>query len=133
MWIKQSEEWSKRTREAIKDSLDETISSSFTSIKGSDEAENGEDQAESHMYYAESRFLQRWARYDDKFSDAYSWRTVLSIVDYAATPKRAGERRIFQLSSIIAQVKRYDFLGIPSSALLLVAANSLHDKVIAPH
>lgn len=135
MWIRQTEEWSKTAREAIKDSLDETISSSFTPIKESDESTEGDGQMETpSILYAESRFLEKWANYDDNTSGAYSWQTVLSLVDYAASTKRAGERtHLFQLSSITSQIKRYDFLGIPSSALLLVAANSLHDKVIAPH
>ncbi|KAL7537324.1 hypothetical protein ACHAXR_007735 [Thalassiosira sp. AJA248-18] len=120
MWIKQTEDWTKTARETIKESLDETISSSFTLV-------------EESSLYAESNFLKQWAAYDDKASDASSWLTVLSLVDYVASPKRAGERRLFQISGITSRVKRYDFLGVPSSALLLAAANSLHDNIIAPH
>ena len=135
MWMKQTEEWNRMARDVIKDSLDETTSSSFTPINTSDQLDQngkGRDEDLSNVY-AESRFLKQWAAYDNKTSDAYSWLTVLSLVDYSASVKRAGERRHFELSGLTRRIKRYDFLGIPTSALLLVAANSLHDKVIAPH
>jgi len=131
MWIRQTEGWSQKAREIIKDSLDETISSSFTHIKESGELDK--DEARTSNQCAESRFLNQWATYDEKTSDTYSWLTVLSLVDYAAVPKRAGERRQFQISGLTTRIKRYDFLGIPSSALLIAAANSLHDNIIAPH
>ena len=44
IWIRQTEEWSQKAREVIKDSLDETISSSFTSIKESGELDESERQ-----------------------------------------------------------------------------------------
>jgi nuclear-control-of-ATPase protein 2 len=133
VWLRQTERWSREARGVIRDSLDETISSSFTPIDGSSGGggvRGGIDGPRAEVY-AESRFLDKWASYDDGASDAHSWLTVLSLVDYAASPKRAGERRWrFQLSSLL---RRYDFLCIPSSALLLAFANSLHDNVIAPH
>ena len=123
IWLKQTEQWTRQAREAIQFSLDETISSSFTPISNQD----------TDIAYSESRFLKRWAAYDESTSDVLSWLNILTLVDYAASPRRAGERRHFQISSITSQIKRYDVLGIPSSALLLFGANSLHDKVIAPH
>ena len=135
MWLKQTEQWTKQARKAIQFSLDETISTSFTPIEYSGRlGDQAQDEAEvASNLYAESQFLKKWATYDDSASDAYSWVNVLTLVDYAATPKRAGERRHFQISGITARIKRYDFLGIPSSALLLAGANSLHDNVIEPH
>lgn len=139
MWLKQTEEWSREVRAIIKDSLDETVRSSFTSINDSggvvgDGAGNtGMMQTEPSELYAESKLLKLWASYDDSASDAYSWLTVLTLVDCAASVKRSGERRHFQLSSIATLVRQYDFLRIPSSALLIAAANSLHDNIIAPH
>ena len=98
-----------------------------------DKSDKDKDEVDTSNLYVESRVLNKWANYDDKTSNAYSWLSVLSLVDYAASPKRAGERRQFQLSTLTNRVKRYDFLGIPSSALLLAAANSLHDNIVAPH
>jgi len=128
IWLKQTEQWTRHAREAIQFSLDETISSSF-STQDIDKVQ-GE---ELKVVYSESRFLKRWAAHDESTSDVLSWLNVLTLVDYAASPRRAGEKRHFQISSITSQIKRYDVLGIPSSALLLFGANSLHDKVIAPH
>jgi nuclear-control-of-ATPase protein 2 len=143
-WLQQTEKWSQEARIAIKDSLDLTISSSFTPINtelsstgdvnsgsGGDGIQKSNTQVEE--VYAESEFLKKWANYDDDTSsDAYSWLTVLNLVDLAASPKRAGEERrwYFQLRSLLRQ---YDFLGIPSSCLLLATANSMHDNIIAPH
>ncbi|KAL3822259.1 hypothetical protein ACHAXA_005892 [Cyclostephanos tholiformis] len=127
MWLQQTEKWNREARGVIKDSLIETISSSFTPV---DESRGIDDYPQGEVY-AESKFLKKWASYDGGASDVYSWLMVLSLVDFAASPKRAGERKwYFQLSSML---KQYDFLGIPSSALFLAAANSLHDNVIAPH
>jgi nuclear-control-of-ATPase protein 2 len=140
-WLQQTEKWSQEARIAIKDSLDLTISSSFTPINndlsstgdvnsgsGGDGIQKSNTQVEE--VYAESKFLKKWANYDA--SDANSWLTVLNLVDLAASPKRAGEERrwYFQLRSLVRQ---YDFLGIPSSCLLLATANSMHDNIIAPH
>mmetsp|Transcript_7561 Transcript_7561/g.17157 ORF Transcript_7561/g.17157 Transcript_7561/m.17157 type:complete len:937 (+) Transcript_7561:61-2871(+) len=126
MWVRQTEEWNKMARETIKDSL--------IGISGElGESGKEQDETEKSNLHAESRFLRKWATHDNSTSDTYSWLTVLSLVEVAASPTRAGERRHFQLSGLTTRVKRYDFLGIPSSALLLAAANSLHDNVIAPH
>ncbi len=138
MWLKQTEEWSKKVRVIIKDSLDETTRSSFTRIVESGGVVEGVGKADMVVsdpsdLYAESKLLKMWASYDNSVSDAYSWLTVLTLVDCAASVKRYGERRHFQLSSITTLVRQYDFLRIPSSALLLAAANSLHDNIIAPH
>eukprot|EP00578_Thalassiosira_sp_NH16_P000225 CAMPEP_0181134846 /NCGR_PEP_ID=MMETSP1071-20121207/32306_1 /TAXON_ID=35127 /ORGANISM="Thalassiosira sp., Strain NH16" /LENGTH=917 /DNA_ID=CAMNT_0023221393 /DNA_START=223 /DNA_END=2971 /DNA_ORIENTATION=+ len=136
IWLKQAGVWCKEAREVVKDSLDETISSSFNPINDYKRPdENGKSQNEANMQslHYESRFLKSWAAYDGNASDTYSWLTVLSLVDYAASPRRAGERRQFQIAGLASQIKRYDFLGIPSSALLLAASNSLHDNIIAPH
>ena len=138
MWLKQTEEWSKKVRIIIKDSLDETARSSFTPIVESGGLVEGVGKADmvhsdSSELYAESKLLKLWASYDDSASDTYSWLTVLTLVDCAASVKRFGERRHFQLSSISTLVRQYDFLRIPSSALLLAAANSLHDNAIAPY
>ena len=137
MWNKQTEEWTKMARETIKNSLDETIGSSFTPIGKSEAAVEGdkgsEDTGETLVLYAESNFLRRWADYNDETADATSWLNVLSLVDSAALPKRAGERRYFNLAGLTNRIKQYDFLGIPSSALILVGANSLHDQVIEPN
>ncbi|KAL9179343.1 hypothetical protein ACHAXT_008633 [Thalassiosira profunda] len=133
-WIRQTEEWNRAAREIIRDSLDETISSTFTSIEEADgSGESKKVVPGSSGTHFESRFLEQWATYDDEASGAYSWLAVLSLVDSAASPRRAGERRHIELSGITARIKRYDILGIPSSMLLLAGANSLHDKVIAPH
>lgn len=138
MWMKQTEEWSKEARAVIKDSLDETVRSSFTLINDSGGVVQGNaipdvTHTESSELYAESRLLKMWANYDDNASDAYSWLNVLTLVDCAASVKRSGERRHFQLSSIAMLVRQYDFLRLPSSALFIAAANSLHDNIIAPH
>ena len=138
MWMKQTEEWSKEARAVIKDSLDETVRSSFTLINDSGGVVQGNaipdvTHTESSELYAESKLLKMWANYDDNASDAYSWLTVLTLVDCAASVKRSGERRHFQLSSIATLVRQYDFLRLPSSALFIAAANSLHDNIIAPH
>jgi nuclear-control-of-ATPase protein 2 len=139
MWLKQTEEWSKEVRAIIKDSLDETVRSSFTPVSDSGGVvvegvgNAGMMQTDPSELYAESKLLKLWASYDDNTSDAYSWLTVLTLVDCAASVKRSGERRHFQLSSIATLVRQYDFLRIPSSALLIAAANSLHDNIIAPH
>lgn len=125
MWLRQSESWTKKAREVIANSLDSTVRSSFTSIKRDDE--NGD------AVYAESELLRKWAAYDDVFSDTSSWLALLSMVDFAASHQRAGEQRHFQISGLTTRLKQYDFLGIPSTALMLAAANSLHDRVIEPH
>lgn len=133
-WLRQSESWTKRARRVIVDSLDATVRSSFTLTRKVDShgasQKNGEHNG---TIYAESEFLKRWASYDEAFSDSSSWLTVLSLVDYAASTQRAGEQRHFQFSDLAMRIKQYDFLGIPSSALMLAAANSLHDNIIAPH
>lgn len=134
LWLRQTEIWSKNARETISASLDATVSTSFTPFDELVSHQNAEKyEGEGTFKYAEAAFLHKWASYDEDFSDTFSWLTVLSLVDYAASPQRAGEQRQFQLSGITSRIRRYDFLGIPSSALLLAAANSLHDNVIAPH
>ena len=142
VWLQQTEKWSQEARIAIKDSLDLTISSSFTPINneltsmGDVYSGSGggiqKSNTQVEEVYAESKFLKKWANYDDDTSDAKSWLTVLNLVDLAASPKRAGEERrwYFQLRSLL---RRYDFLSIPSSCLLLATANSLHDNILAPH
>ena len=130
IWLKQTERWTRQAREAIEYSLDETIRSSFES---SSHAEEDELEEVSDLLYAESSFLKKWTIYDESTSGASSWINVLEMVDYAASSKRPGERRQFQLSSITDSIKRFDVLGIPSSALLLASANYLHDKFIAPN
>ena len=131
MWLHQSESWAKKARSTIADSLDSTVQSSFTPIQNSDrQLLSDEDNA---TIYAESQFLRKWASYDEAFSETTSWLTVLSLVDFAASHQRTGEQRHFQISGLTTRLKQYDFLGIPSTALMLAAANSLHDKVIGPH
>ena len=136
MWIRQTEEWNRKARAIIKESLDGTISSSFTPLE---ETEGIDDNGsgEMHARYAESRFLARWAAYDDRAASTSSWLAVLSLVDYAASPTRAGEHRQFQqlrqLRGLTSYVTRYDFLGLPSSALLLAMANALYNRVFGPN
>ncbi|KAL7538384.1 hypothetical protein ACHAWF_006071 [Thalassiosira exigua] len=133
IWLRLAEQWNKMARETIKDSLDGTISVSFTSMEGSgghNGSEDREDETKASSAYAESLFLERWAAYDNKTSNANSWLTVLSLVDFSASTKRAGERR----SDLATKIKRYDgSLRIPSSALLIAGANMLHDKIVAPN
>ena len=136
MWIRDTETWTKQARVIVKNSLVANVGSSFIPIRqtrSNDEINNDPDEENETIAYVETRFLEKWATYDDTASDADSWLSVLSLVDYAASSQRAGEQRYFQLSNFAARIKRYDFLGIPSSALLLAAANSLHDKIIAKH
>ncbi|KAL3804917.1 hypothetical protein HJC23_006689 [Cyclotella cryptica] len=134
MWLRQSENWTKRARNVIADSLDATVRSSFTPIGKVGPHDASQNIVEHNgTIYAESEFLQKWASYDEAFSDSSSWLAVLSLVDYAASTQRAGEQRHFQFSDLTMRIKQYDFLGIPSSALMLAAANSLHDNIIAPH
>jgi nuclear-control-of-ATPase protein 2 len=133
MWLRQTENWTKRARNVIAESLDATVRPSFTPINHVVQTggkKNGEDNGN---VYAESEFLQKWASYDDNFSDTSSWLSVLSLVDFAASHQRAGEQRHFQIAGLAMRLKQYDFLGIPSTALMLAAANSLHDRVIGPH
>eukprot|EP00956_Cyclotella_meneghiniana_P043566 scaffold276486_cov73-Cyclotella_meneghiniana.AAC.1 len=132
MWLRQSEDWSKKARNVLADSLDSTVSSSFTPINGEVQSYPGYDEGRETIY-AESQLLHKWAAYDDTFSDTTSWLAILSMVDFAASHQRAGEQRQFQFSGLTSRLRQYDFLAIPSTALMLAAANSLHDKVIDPH
>jgi nuclear-control-of-ATPase protein 2 len=131
MWLHQSESWTKKARNVIADSLDSTVRSSFTPISSKPTDESSADG--SGNMYAESEFLRKWAAYDDAFTGASSWFGLLNMVDFAASHQRAGEQRHFQISGLTNRLKQYDFLGIPSTALMLAAANTLHDKVIGPH
>jgi nuclear-control-of-ATPase protein 2 len=134
MWLHQSEGWTKKARSVIANSLDATVRSSFTQIRNGDSNPvSGSDDEHNSPVYAESEFLRKWADYDDTFSEEKSWLMVLSLVDFAASHQRAGEQRHFQISGLTTRLKQYDFLGIPSTALMLAAANSLHDKIIEPH
>ena len=134
MWLRQTESWSKKARNVIAESLNSTICSSFTPIKNDNyQSANEKSGNDSDIIYIESEFLRRWASYDTDYSDVTSWSTVLSLIDFAASHQRAGERRHFQISGVAVQLKQYDYLAIPSTALMLAAANSLHDKVIGPH
>ena len=132
MWLRQSEDWSKKARNVLADSLDSTVSSSFTPINGEVQSYPGHDEGRETIY-AESQLLHKWVAYDDTFSDTTSWLAILSMVDFAASHQRAGEQRQFQFSGLTSRLRQYDFLAIPSTALMLAAANSLHDKVIDPH
>ena len=118
IWIRETENWCAKARQAISDSVDEVMIA-----KDAGDAERSEPQ----------QFLKDWASYDSTKENASSWLPALSIVEYSGSPRRPGEQRFFQLSTIISQVKRYDFLGIPSSVLILAAANMFHDRVVAPH
>lgn len=117
-WIRETEDWCTKARKAVGDSLDEVVTT-----KDVGNVERSEAQ----------QFLNDWASYDVTTESASSWLTALSIVEYAGSPRRPGEQRYFQLSTITSQVKRFDFLGIPSSILILLAANMFHDRVVAPH
>ena len=132
MWLRQSENWSRKARSVLADSLDSTVSSSFTPINCDNQSVTGIDE-DNETIYAESQLLRKWAAYDDTFSDTSSWLAILSMVDFAASHQRAGEQRQFQFSGLTSRLRQYDFLAIPSTALMLAAANSLHDKVIDPH
>eukprot|EP00984_Skeletonema_dohrnii_P015840 scaffold6939_cov117-Skeletonema_dohrnii-CCMP3373.AAC.3 len=118
VWIRETEDWCTNARQAVRDALDEVM---ITKDVGDAE------RSEAH------KFLNDWASYDVTTENASSWLTALSIVEYSGSPRRPGEQRYLQLSTIISQVKRYDFLGIPSSVLILFAANMFHDRVVAPH
>lgn len=117
-WIRETEDWCTKARKAVGDSLDEVVTTKDVGALERSEAQ---------------RFLNDWASYDATTESASSWLTALSIVEYAGSPRRPGEQRYFQLSTITSQVKRFDFLGIPSSVLILLAANMFHDRVVAPH
>ena len=117
-WIQETDIWCAKARKAVSDSLDDVMTTKDVS-----DTERSEVQ----------HFLSNWASYDVTAESASSWLTALSIVEYAGSPRRSGEQRYFQLSTITSQVKRYDFLGIPSSLLILLAANMFHDRVVAPH
>ena len=130
MWIKESETWTRNARNVIKDSLDGTISSTFTPVEDlnmTKESCSDLDDAD----YAESKILKQW--YDGAASDTATWLSILSLVDQAANAKRAGERGYFDWTSAVNAIKRFDILGIPSSALLLIAASRLHDNIIYPN
>ena len=132
MWIKNCEAWTLNARNIISDSLDGTISSTFTPLEDlniTNEPCSDLDGAD----YVESKMLKQWAQYDGAASDTASWLTVLSLVDQAANAKRAGEKRYFDWTSTVNAIKRFDIMGIPSSALLVMAASRLHDNVINPN
>ena len=118
LWIRETEDWCTNARHAVSDSINEVMIAKDV---------GDEERSESQQ------FLNDWASYEAATENAPSWLTALSIVEYSGSPRRPGEQRYFQLSTIISQVKRYDFLGIPSSMLILFAANMFHDRVVAPH
>lgn len=118
MWIRETEDWCTKARRTVSDSLDEVMNA-----KNIDDTERVEAR----------QFLNDWASYDATTEGASSWLTALSIVEYSGSPRRPGEQGYFQLSTITSRLKRYDFLGIPSSALILLAANIFHDRVVVPH
>lgn len=133
MWIKESEAWTRSARDIIKDSLDGTISSTFTPLEDLNTTKVSCSDIDG-ADYAESKILKLWAQYDGAAaSDTTTWLTVLSLVDQAANAKRAGEKGYFDWTSAANAIKRFDIMGIPSSALLLMAASRLHDNVINPN
>lgn len=127
MWIKQTEEWNQQARTVIRSSFGHKRSNGFV--------DNGKEnvQAETTDFPAESSFLEKWANYDKETCNASSWLVILSLVEYSASRKRAGERRYDRLSQLSSQIKSYDFLGLPSTILFLALANSLHNNIIAPN
>ena len=118
MWLRETEDWCAKARKTVRDSIDEVVT--IKDDEGSDESDA-------------NQFLNNWASYDVTTENTSSWLTALSMVEYTGSPRRPGEQRYIQFSSIISRVKRYDVLGIPSSVLILAAANMFHDKVVAPH
>jgi len=123
MWTMEAHSWTRRTRELIRDLLEETFSvvdqtKRFSELNSS----VGDDL----------HILSLWARYDVN-RDKGGWSTVLSLVDDLSKVRLLRERKYLPSAIDVRYwVKRLDFFGIPSSLAIVGASVVLH-KIIKPY
>ena len=137
-WMEQARDWTRNARRVVCKTVREELQGSmFTTGSGSSSSSPSAEYTEQEF----AALQEQWCtpitsrKLTDDTNNEQDWKSVIHYVNASPSWRRVGEGKSVKLRDVlgILDLRRLDFLGIPSSLLYVYAASIVHERLVKPH